>query len=173
MMRSQLLLIVFIVIILAVVMSVGNTSAATGLSAASASTATGLSAVSGSAATGMSVASGSATTNASLPTKYVVVKGDTLFKIGRLYNVNPWAIASANRLANPNLIYVGQTLDIPAGSSYPGPGACGSYYTVRQGDTLFRIGMTYQVSCQRIAAENHISNVNYIQIGQKLFIPCR
>lgn len=161
-MRNRVLLIVFIVIILAVVMSVGSTSAATGVSAASAST-----------ATGMSVASGSATTNVSLPTKYVEVKGDTLFKIGRLYNVNPWAIASANRLANPNLIHVGQTLDIPAGSSYPGPGACGTYYTVRQGDTLFRIGMTYKISYQRIAAANHIGNVNYIQIGQQLFIPCQ
>jgi LysM repeat protein len=161
-MRSQVLLIIFIVIILAVVMSVASASAATGVSAASAST-----------ATGMSMVSGSTTTNTPLPTKHVVVKGDTLFKIGRLYNVNPWAIASANRLANPNLIHVGQTLDIPAGSSYPGPGACGSYYTVRQGDTLFRIGLTYKVSYQRIAAANGISNANYIQIGQKLFIPCR
>jgi len=171
-MRSQIPLIIIIVIILAVVMSVANASAA-GVSAASASTATGMSALSGSAATEMSVTSGSATAHASLPTKYVVVKGDTLFKIGRLYNVNPWTIASANRLANPNLIYVGQTLDIPAGSSYPGSGACGSYYTVRQGDTLFRIGLTYNVSYQRIAAANGISNANYIQIGQKLFIPCR
>jgi LysM repeat protein len=48
------------------------------------------------------------------PTWHWVVRGETLFSIGRLYNVSPWAIASANRLANPNRIYVGQRLCIPA-----------------------------------------------------------
>ncbi len=39
--------------------------------------------------------------------------GETLFSIGRLYRVSPWAIASANHLANPNRIYIGQCLYIP------------------------------------------------------------
>jgi LysM repeat protein len=106
------------------------------------------------------------------PTWHWVVRGETLFSIGRLYNVSPWAIASANRLANPNRIYVGQRLYIPAGQPYYPPGRCGSTYTVRRGDTLFRIGRAYGVSAWSIARANRIYNMNYIWAGQRLFIPC-
>ena len=106
------------------------------------------------------------------PTWHWVVRGETLFSIGRLYNVSPWAIASANRLVNPNRIYVGQRLHIPAGPPYNPPGRCGSTYTVRRGDTLFRIGRAYGVSAWSIARANRIYNMNYIWAGQRLFIPC-
>lgn len=103
---------------------------------------------------------------------HVVARGETLFSIGKLYDVNPWAIASANHLVNPNLIHVGQALYIPAGPSYPGPRVCGSYYTVQRGDTLIRIGLRYNVSPWSIASANRIYNMNRILVGQRLFIPC-
>jgi LysM repeat protein len=106
------------------------------------------------------------------PTWHRVVRGETLFSIGRLYNVSPWAIASANRLANPNRIYVGQRLYIPAGSPYYQPRWCGSYYTVQRGDTLLRIGRVYGVNAWSIARANRIYNMNHIWVGQRLFIPC-
>jgi len=106
------------------------------------------------------------------PTWHWVVRGETLFSIGRLYNVSPWAIASANRLANPNRIYVGQRLYIPAGSPYYQPRRCGSYYTVQRGDTLLRIGRVYGVNAWSIARANRIYNMNHIWVGQRLFIPC-
>lgn len=101
--------------------------------------------------------------------------GETLFSIGRLYNVNPWAIARANSIANPNRIYVGQWLQIPPGPPYyqqPWPSPCGSYHIVRHGETLYRIGRWYGVSPWRIAAVNGIYNMNYIRAGQRLLIPC-
>jgi LysM repeat protein len=107
-----------------------------------------------------------------LPAWHTVVRGETLSSIGRLYNISPWTIATANHLVNPNLIYVGQALYIPAGASYPGPSVCGSYYIVQRGDTLFRIGMAYGVSAWSIASANRIYNMNYIWVGQRLFIPC-
>jgi LysM repeat protein len=109
------------------------------------------------------------------PTWHRVVRGETLFSIGRLYNVNPWAIASANKLANPNRIYAGQWLWIPAGYGYyppPQPGRCGSYYTVQRGDTLFRIAYRYGVSAWSIARANGLYNMNVIWAGQSLYIPC-
>jgi len=45
---------------------------------------------------------------------HVVRPGETLYAIGRLYGVNPNDIAAANHLANPNLIYPGQVLAVPA-----------------------------------------------------------
>ena len=109
---------------------------------------------------------------AGVPTWHVVARSETLYAIGRLHYVSPWAIASANRLANPSLIFVGQTLYIPAGSTYSGPTVCGSYYTVQRGDTLLRVGLRYNVSAWNIAAANHIYNMNRILVGQRLFIPC-
>ncbi len=106
------------------------------------------------------------------PTWHAVRFGETLFSIGRLYGVDPWSISAANRLSDPNKIYAGQYLYIPAGSSYPTPG-CGTSYVVRAGDTLASIGRAYGVSPWGIAAANGIYNLNTIYIGQRLFIPCR
>ncbi len=53
-------------------------------------------------------------------TYYVVCYGDTLFSIGRQFGVNPFYIAQVNGIANPNFIYAGQVLYIPASD-----GGCG------------------------------------------------
>lgn len=45
---------------------------------------------------------------------HTVQAGETLFSLGRLYGVNPWTIARANCLINPNIIFAGQVLCIPA-----------------------------------------------------------
>ncbi len=45
---------------------------------------------------------------------YHVVEGDTLSKIAFGYDTSWSALASHNHLANPNLIYIGQTVCIPA-----------------------------------------------------------
>jgi LysM repeat protein len=55
---------------------------------------------------------------------HTVVAGENLYRIGLKYGL-PWAsIATANNLANPNLIYVGQVLCIPAPGT-PAPTATG------------------------------------------------
>jgi LysM repeat protein len=45
---------------------------------------------------------------------HTVSYGETLFSIGRLYGINPWAIARVNCLMNPNIIFAGQVLCLPA-----------------------------------------------------------
>lgn len=70
------------------------------------------------------------------PIYHYVRYGETLSSIGRLYGVNPYAIARANGLANPNRIYAGQVLLIPTCSysyypcsySYPCSPSCYPYY---------------------------------------------
>ena len=44
---------------------------------------------------------------------HCVVRGETLYSIGRLYGVSPWVIAAANGIYNLSRIYVGQRLFIP------------------------------------------------------------
>ena len=65
---------------------------------------------------------------------YWVRPGDTLASISRLYGVDMWSIARANRITNLNRIWVGMPLYIPCGgySSPPGyggyPGSAGYSY---------------------------------------------
>ena len=51
---------------------------------------------------------------------YVVQRGDTLARIAARYGVTVSALASANGIRNPNLIYTGQRLVIP-GKAAPAP----------------------------------------------------
>jgi len=101
-----------------------------------------------------------------------VQRGQTVFAIGRLYGVSPYAIASVNGLANWNRIYAGQWLWIPRSSSpYPGPYGCARNHYVSRGETLLGIARWYGVSAWSIAAANNIYNLNRIYAGQWLCIP--
>jgi LysM repeat protein len=112
-------------------------------------------------------------------TVHTVKQGETLFSIGRLYNVNPYSIAAANNVPYPYIIYPGQQLTIPTGTTPPGPttpvppqpGTCRYYHTVRPGENLYRISLAYGVPMSTIAAANGIVNYNLIYAGQTLCIP--
>ncbi|NJL36939.1 MAG: LysM peptidoglycan-binding domain-containing protein [Leptolyngbyaceae cyanobacterium SM1_4_3] len=49
-------------------------------------------------------------------TVHQVNSGDTLSEIARIYGISRSELANANRLSNPNMIFVGQELDIPTNS---------------------------------------------------------
>jgi spore germination protein YaaH len=53
---------------------------------------------------------------------YIVQAGDNLWSIAARFGVSVQALASVNRIANPQSLYVGQTLYIPEGTTpaYPG-----------------------------------------------------
>jgi LysM repeat protein len=53
---------------------------------------------------------------------YVVQRGDTLSRIAVRFGVTVAALVQANSLANPNVIYVGQSLTIPGGPAAPPAG---------------------------------------------------
>jgi len=122
--------------------------------------------------------------------------GDNLFRLSLYYGLSINDIATANGIANIQLIVVGQKLNIPGcgttgnlppATSIPlatsapalgtpgfgtgGPGVGGTIHTVQQYETLFIISQRYGVSVNSIAAANGISNINMIMIGQQLTIP--
>ncbi|MBN1583214.1 MAG: LysM peptidoglycan-binding domain-containing M23 family metallopeptidase [Anaerolineae bacterium] len=51
---------------------------------------------------------------------YVIRPGDTMAQIAARYNTTVWAIAQANNIVNPNVVYVGQRLLIPTGEGVAG-----------------------------------------------------
>ncbi len=54
---------------------------------------------------------------------YIVQPGDNLYRIALKFGVSPDALARANNIVNPNIVYVGQRLIIPAAANVPTPTA--------------------------------------------------
>jgi LysM repeat protein len=70
----------------------------------------------------------SATPSPGNNTTYVVVRGDTLLRIALRYKTTISQLLALNNLRNPNVIYIGQKLNIPAGGASnqsPQPAAAG------------------------------------------------
>ena len=90
---------------------------------------------------------------------YTVQRGDTLRLIANRLNTTVGAILRVNpQIGNPNLIYAGQVINLPAGLST---------YIVQWGDTLKIIAARFGTSVESLLALNpQITNVNLIYVGQ-------
>jgi LysM repeat protein len=110
---------------------------------------------------------------------HTVQRGETLSSIARRYGTTWRAIARANGLANPNQIYAGQKLEIPAASSGSATtssgttGGCRIRHTVKPGEWVWQIARNYGVSPYDILAANGltIQSANTINPGKVLCIP--
>ncbi len=102
-------------------------------------------------------------------TYYIVRRGDTLSEIALWYNTTVAELVRLNNIQNPNLIYVDQKLLITTSDD---PNKENEItYTVKRGDTLWKISRRYGVSIEKIASLNNIKNPNLIFPGQRLQIP--
>jgi LysM repeat protein len=109
------------------------------------------------------------TTTPSGERTHVVQPGENLFRIALYYGMSYQALAAANGIVNPDLIYIGQTLTIPAeGTTSTTPTGT---HVVQPGENLFRIALKYGFTVEALAIANGISNVNLIYPGQELIIP--
>ena len=115
---------------------------------------------------------------AASPSMVVVSWGDTLYSVAARNGTTVDALVRANNLPNPNFIYSGQRLIIPAGSSgygVPAPAiaASANVYTVNPGDTLAAVAARYGVTLDAMMRANGIYNANFIYAGQRLNVPGR
>ncbi len=107
-------------------------------------------------------------------TIHIVERGETLGSIAAMYGVSVQALASANGIWNPNIVWAGMRLVIPYGGnpgSYYPPPSNSNYYIVRWGDTLAGIARYFGISPWTLAQANHIYNLNQIYAGMSLYIP--
>jgi LysM repeat protein len=108
---------------------------------------------------------------------HTVQYGETLTSIAAQNGVSVDALAAANGIGAPNVIYVGQTLTIPGAAAAPAQpagkssGASGGAYVVQPGDNLSSIAASYGVSVASLQAANGLGDANYIWAGQRLTIP--
>ncbi len=98
---------------------------------------------------------------------HVVQAGQTLSSIALRYGVTVQALMTANGIDNANLVYVGQRLQIPGGSSTATGGASG-VYVVQAGDSLSAIAARYGTTVAALMALNGLSNASMIVVGQRL-----
>lgn len=94
---------------------------------------------------------------------YYVVRGDTLRKIAAKFNTTVDAILRVNpQIYNPNIIYVGQAITIPAAPTT---------HIVQRGETLRIIAGKYGTTVDAILALNpNIRNPNLIYVGQVILV---
>ncbi|MBR5877967.1 MAG: LysM peptidoglycan-binding domain-containing protein [Akkermansia sp.] len=127
------------------------------------------------------------------PGQYVVRPGDTLSSIARRYRTSVSAIVAANGMASANVpLRINQSLRIPSGTATASPApkpvatapaakpapapvaaASGNSYTVKAGDTLYRISRQYGVSPTALMQANGLTptTANTIRVGTTLRIP--
>lgn len=109
--------------------------------------------------------------NVSERIEYIVKRGDTLWTISRKYNVSISEIASLNEIANPNLIYPNEKLEIITNSNFEYVSGLGKdFYTVKLGDTLSELAIRFDTTIESLVKLNNISNPNLIYVGQRLRI---
>lgn len=113
---------------------------------------------------------------------HTVVPGESLWKIARRYGSAVDAIAGANALSNPNLVFPGQVLripgpDQPAASAPAGvpaaspPGPSVAEHRVRPGENLTEIALLYGTTVGVLIEMNGIRNPNLVRIGRVLMVP--
>jgi len=99
---------------------------------------------------------------------HVVQAGETLSSIALRYGVTVQALMTANGIDNANLVYVGQRLQIPGGSSAGTGGGASGVYVVQAGDSLGAIAARYGTTVASLMALNGLANASMIFVGQRL-----
>lgn len=109
---------------------------------------------------------------------HTVASGDTLWEIARRYGVSTRSLAKWNGMAPGDTLSVGRRLVVWADSrkGLPAPAASPVarerkvHYTVRRGDSLYRIAHRFRVTVAQIQHWNNLDASRYLQPGQKLTV---
>lgn len=88
---------------------------------------------------------------------YTVEKGDTLYQIGRKYNINPELLAALNGLNMDDYIYPNEQILIPK-NGY-------SYYITAEGDAIDEVVKVFNSNLDKFMKEN---KTIYLMPGQLL-----
>lgn len=97
----------------------------------------------------------------------IIKRGDTLSDLAIEYGTTVDRLVKLNNIANPNLIFAGNTLLVPINDGKKQS----ITYTVKKGDTLSGIAKRYRVTVSQLVNINNIKNPNLIYVGQVLTIP--
>jgi LysM repeat protein len=103
-----------------------------------------------------------------------VQSGDTLASLAEDYQTTESLLRQYNCLSSDSLL-PGEVLYVPPlPTSTPIP--CGNpygwvLYTVKKGDNLFRIGLSYGITVTRLQQANCMGYSTHIYVGERLWVP--
>lgn len=108
---------------------------------------------------------------------YIVQKGDILSQLAVDYDTTTASLIARNNLSNPDVLYVGQELSVPAGrkgapktTTKSGSVKKGGAYMIQKGDTLSGIAVAAGVSINDLRSLNGIKG-DVIMAGELINIP--
>jgi LysM repeat protein len=115
---------------------------------------------------------------------YVIEPGDTVEQLAQLHSITPETLRDANCLTSDVLMpsYILYLPELPPTSTPQAapptitPVPCGPpwgwvFYTVRPGDTLFKLSLAYGVSVPQIQFANCMGSSTYIRYGEVIYLP--
>ena len=94
---------------------------------------------------------------------YIVKSGDSLYKIAQNYDTTVSEIMQLNNLTSTSLS-IGQMLEIPTAST------TSNTYTVKSGDSLYKIARNYNTTVNELVNLNNLSSTS-LSIGQVIKLP--
>lgn len=95
---------------------------------------------------------------------YTVAPGDSLYTIAHNYNSTVANILRFNSISNPNLVLPGQKIVIPLSPPES------IIYTVKYGDSVYRIAKKYGTSMKNLIQFNYLAPPFLIYPGQQLVV---
>lgn len=108
---------------------------------------------------------------------HVARKGETVSGIALRNGLTTEQLAIWNRLANADRLAIGQRLEIPAktvkqtAAKLPPIAEGPKVHVVSKGETLGAIAKRYGVSTEGLAAWNHLTTPDRLEIGDRLEVP--
>jgi LysM repeat protein len=115
--------------------------------------------------------------------KHRIRKGDTLWGISRKYKTPVSVIKHENGVRNRMRLRVGRSIKVPVIDTPQASGAVakrkakptggGTRYTVRRGDSLWKLSKRFRTNIKRLRRLNNLSRRARLKVGQRLKIPSR
>jgi len=101
---------------------------------------------------------------------HLVKRGDTLWSISRRYKLSVSSLQQVNRLQGRGGLRIGMKLRLPSGRRRVTASSSGRrWYTVRRGDTVWRISRRFGISGTRLLQLNTMSSAR-LRPGQRLLV---
>lgn len=102
---------------------------------------------------------------------HVVQPGDTLSELAMRFGTTVARLQRLNHIPNPDLIRVGQVLQIPGTTTAGTPGvASPQFYTLVKGDTLSGVARRFGTTVDHLVRLNGIANPDVVPAGLRLRI---